>query len=148
MVVWSSTSHEAKGWWHRTRVLHHESKSWAWLSVVIKWMDDHYMLGFAPIPGCLWSQIKCKILHKYCIFQVPYTFGPYAKWLNTDGTSYGSLWLPHHLTLGWLVNSVSSKSVQLHSWQSLVSSQLWHRTPLHHALQVQSMKGRSWTMIK
>ena len=66
----------------------------------------------------------------------------YAKWLNTDWTSYGSLWLPRHSTVDLLVNSVSSKALQLHSWWSLVSSQLWPHTPLRHALQ--QYKSSQW----
>ena len=54
----------------------------------------------------------------------------YAKWLNTDWTSYGSLWLPCHSTLDLLGNSVSSKTVQLMIF-SVISAVAPHSFPPH-----------------
>ena len=88
-------------------------------------------------------------LQKFAFFRCCMHFSHItAKWLNTNWTSCGSLWLPRHSTLDLLAKSVSSKTVQLHSWWSSLSSQPWPNAPLCHALKVQSMKGRIWTMTK
>ena len=64
---------------------------------------------------------------------------PYAKWLNTDWTSNGSLWLPHQSTLDLHANSVSSNTATQLTIFGVISSVALHSSPQHTAtVQVQS----------
>ena len=53
---------------------------------------------------------------------------PYAEWLNTNWTSYGSLWLPHHSTLDLLANSAISTQLTIFSVSCFLSTLHWSGT--------------------
>ena len=95
--------------------------------------------------------------HAHCVniafFRVPYTFWPHhCISTQNDWTPVEQVmahwWMLRHSTLDLLANSVSSKTIQLHSCQSTMSSQLWPCTPLPCTASLQSMKGGIRTMTK
>ena len=89
----------------------------------------------------------CKLLRKYSIFQVLHTFCLHHCATVCKMTEHWlkKLWVTVAATS---LNTKSTcklsviKGLQLHSWWSLVSSQPWPHTPLHHA--VQQYKSSQW----
>ena len=77
-----------------------------------------------------------KILHKYCIFRVLYKFfhiavSLYAKWLNTDSTSYGSV-----VAAAPLSTSSTCRLCHLRHGSALLSG--LHRKSIQWSAQLQS----------
>ena len=93
------------------------------------------------------SLAHCKILHKYCSFggAVHILATSLHQSTQNDWTPVEQVmahwWMLCHSALDLLANSVSSKTVQLHSCQSTMSSQLWPCTPLPCTTSLQSMKA-------
>ena len=118
---------------------------WKSIPTYIHNFDTPSSLSLKQARGCAY----CRILCKYCILGVQYAFWPHRciiirKMLNTDWTSYGSLWLPRHSTLAPLAKSATQLTISV-----LSHSQPWPCTPLCFTLvQVQSMKGGIWMMTK